>query len=143
MAFCAPRQLTDLLPAVVPTLVAAFDDPHPRVQAAGRAALADVGRAIRSPELAAVAPALLAAVADPANATAPALAALARTDFVHALDAPACVGRGRGRGGERRARGRARASTGANPQGLLPPLSLNRNTPIGAMVRARASPGEF
>ncbi len=67
MAFCAPRQLTALLPAVVPVLVAAFDDPHPRVQAAGRAALAEVGRVIRNPELAAVAPALLAAVADPAH----------------------------------------------------------------------------
>jgi hypothetical protein len=88
MAYCAPRQLIDLLPQVVPVLVSAFLDPHPKVQAAGRAALGDVGQVIRNPELATIVPALLAAIADPAKATEPAILAIARTDFVHALDAP-------------------------------------------------------
>ena len=42
MAFCAPKQLGQCLPQIVPRLVDSFDDPHPRVQAAGKEALQQV-----------------------------------------------------------------------------------------------------
>jgi hypothetical protein len=86
MAYCAPKQLSSCLPLVVPRLCEAFEDPHPKVQAAGREALQDIGRVIKNPEVAKLVPGLLAALSDPADKTRPALAALAGTDFVHAID---------------------------------------------------------
>lgn len=44
MAFCAPKQLGQCLPQIVPRLVEAFDDPHPRIQAAGKDALQQARR---------------------------------------------------------------------------------------------------
>ena len=87
MAHCAPRQLATALPSVVPALSAALADPHPRVAEAAKAALAEVGGVVRNPEVRGLAPALLAAIADPGAAARPALDALLRTSFVNTIDA--------------------------------------------------------
>eukprot|EP00753_Platysulcus_tardus_P005743 PLAT13672.1.p1 GENE.PLAT13672.1~~PLAT13672.1.p1 ORF type:complete len:1322 (+),score=843.05 PLAT13672.1:114-3968(+) len=87
-AYCAPAQLSSCLPTVVPRLRDALMDAHPEVQSAGTAALADVGSVIRSPEISALVPQLLAALADPAKKTAAALNQLQKTAFVHSIDAP-------------------------------------------------------
>ena len=87
MGHCAPRQLATALPVVVPRLAAALADPHPKVAAAARDALEQVGAVVRNPEVRALAPALLRALADPGKAAAPALDALLKTRFVNTVDA--------------------------------------------------------
>lgn len=42
MAYCAPKQLSQALPTIVPRLSSVLTDPHPRVQTAARAALDEV-----------------------------------------------------------------------------------------------------
>jgi hypothetical protein len=88
MAHCAPRQLSACLPQVVPRLGEVLADPHPKVAAAARLALEEVAGTVRNPEVAELVPPLLAALADPARKTRPALDALLATVFVHAVDAP-------------------------------------------------------
>ncbi len=84
-SFVSPKQLGALLPTIVPELAKAFDDPHPRVQEAGRHALADIGKVIKNEEVQNLVPALLGAIADP-DRTREALVALAATAFAHAMD---------------------------------------------------------
>lgn len=86
MAFLAPKQLGQALPSIVPRLCDAFEDPHPKIQAATKEALTVIGQVIRNPEVAVLVPVLLAALTDPADKTAPALGDLASTSFVHAID---------------------------------------------------------
>ena len=86
MAYCAPKQLGQALPSIVPKLAEAFEDPHPKVQAATREALAIIGNVIRNPEVAKLVPVLLGALTDPADKTPEALFDLSHTDFVHAID---------------------------------------------------------
>jgi hypothetical protein len=88
MAYCAPKQLGSLLPQIVPKLCTAFEDPHPKVQQAGREALQDIGKVIKNPEVVVLVPRLLAALSEPTIHTMDALQALAGTDFVHAIDPP-------------------------------------------------------
>lgn len=87
MAHCAPRQLSTCLPRVVPALSAVLSDPHPKVQVAAKDALQEVGSVIRSPEMAALVPSLLAAIADPNAATRPCLDVLLGTTFINTIDA--------------------------------------------------------
>lgn len=88
MANCAPRQLATSLPQIVPRLVEAGSDPHPKVKEAAKAAMADISSVIRNPELARLSEVLLKALGDPANKTKDALEALLETEFMHAIDAP-------------------------------------------------------
>lgn len=46
MAYCAPKQLSQALPTIVPRLSSVLTDPHPRVQSTARAALVEVGVAV-------------------------------------------------------------------------------------------------
>jgi HEAT repeat protein len=87
MAYCAPRQLSTCLPKIVPTLSTVLSDPHPKVQAAAREALTEVGSVIRSPEMAALVPVLLSAISDPNTATRECLDALLDTTFINTIDA--------------------------------------------------------
>ena len=88
MAYCAPRQLAQCLPQIVPRLLTAFSDTHTKVRAAGKAALQDIGSVIRNPEIAALNKVLLSALTKPVDKTQAALDALGSTSFVHAIDPP-------------------------------------------------------
>ncbi|RLN63550.1 hypothetical protein BBP00_00004061 [Phytophthora kernoviae] len=88
MAYCAPRQLGSCLPQVVPKLMAALTDSHPKVREAGKSALRDVGAVVRNPEIATISKALLDALEDPNRYTTEALQQLQSTSFVHSIDAP-------------------------------------------------------
>jgi hypothetical protein len=88
MAYCAPRQLGSCLPLVVPKLMAALTDSHPKVREAGKDALRDVGSVVRNPEIATISKVLLDALEDPNRHTAKALQQLQSTSFQHSIDAP-------------------------------------------------------
>ncbi len=88
MAFCAPRQLAAALPTIVPRVIEAFQDAHPKVQGAANGALADVGHVIRNPEIKQQSQAVLSALADPGKYTGPALDSLWNTSWVHTVDPP-------------------------------------------------------
>ena len=87
MAHCAPKQLASCLPQVIPCLVTATSDPHPRVKESARNSLADISSVIRNPEILQLTPTLLAALGDPANKTKDALEALLECEFMHSIDA--------------------------------------------------------
>ncbi|KAJ7561862.1 hypothetical protein O6H91_03G044500 [Diphasiastrum complanatum] len=88
MAFCAPRQLSQCLPTIVPKLSEVLTDTHPKVQAAAQTALQQVGSVIRNPEIAALVPTLLIGIADPNEHTKSSLDILLQTTFVNTVDAP-------------------------------------------------------
>jgi hypothetical protein len=91
MAHCAPKQLSACLPTIVPRLGDVLADPHPKVTAAARTALHEVGSVIRNPEVARLVPALLAAVADPTRSNKACLETLLNTVFVNTVDAASLV----------------------------------------------------
>eukprot|EP00605_Chrysophyceae_sp_TOSAG23-4_P001672 GSChrysophyteH1.ASY1.ANO1.1838.1 assembled CDS len=88
MAHCAPKQLASCLPQIVPCLVQAGSDTHPRVKEGARLAMEDITTVIRNPEVSNLSPVLLGALADPANKTKAALEALLNCEFMHTIDAP-------------------------------------------------------
>jgi HEAT repeat protein len=88
IAFCNPKQLSLSLPQVIPKLVEATSDPHPKVKESAKAALADISSVIKNPEIGKLAPHLLSALSDPANKTKDALEALLTCEFLHAIDPP-------------------------------------------------------
>ncbi|KAJ2392646.1 translational activator of GCN4, partial [Coemansia sp. RSA 2603] len=61
MAFCAPKQLSLALPAIVPRIVTVLADSHGQVAAAARGALLRFGDVIHNPEIQVLVPTLLAA----------------------------------------------------------------------------------
>lgn len=89
MAWCAPKQLAAALPTIVPRVISAFQDAHPKVQSAAKGALQDVGQVIKNPEVSAQREVILAALSDPGTATARALEALWTTSWMHSVDPPA------------------------------------------------------
>ena len=88
MANCAPKQLSACLPQIIPRLVEAGSDPHPKVKESAKAALNEIASVVKNPELLTLSPILLAALGDPANKTKDALEALLETEFLHSIDAP-------------------------------------------------------
>uniref|UniRef100_J3LSA3 TOG domain-containing protein n=1 Tax=Oryza brachyantha TaxID=4533 RepID=J3LSA3_ORYBR len=88
MAYCAPQQLSQCLPKIVPKLTEVLTDTHPKVQAAGQTALQEVGSVIKNPEISALVPILLAALTDPNNHTKHSLDILLQTTFINSIDAP-------------------------------------------------------
>mmetsp|Transcript_36317 Transcript_36317/g.82796 ORF Transcript_36317/g.82796 Transcript_36317/m.82796 type:complete len:2659 (-) Transcript_36317:74-8050(-) len=88
MAYCAPRQLGNCLPTIVPTLATTLTDSHIKVREGAKVALQHVGSVIRNPEILSLAPQLLLALEDPNGQTAMALEVVVSTTFVNAVDAP-------------------------------------------------------
>jgi HEAT repeat protein len=86
MAYCAPKQLGSCLPQIVPVLGEALADPHPKVSAAARDAMDEVGAVIKNPEVAKLVPTLMAALADPNKHNKKALDTLLSTIFVNTVD---------------------------------------------------------
>lgn len=88
MAYCAPQQLSQCLPKIVPKLTEVLTDSHPKVQSAGQTALQQVGSVIKNPEIAALVPTLLKGLSDPNEHTKYSLDILLQTTFVNSIDAP-------------------------------------------------------
>lgn len=87
MAFCAPRQLAQCLPQVVPKLAEALADAHPKVVNSAESAINRIAAVVRSPEVRKLSPFLLSALRDPAGRTRGAVDAMLGTEFIHAIDA--------------------------------------------------------
>ncbi|KAK4356440.1 hypothetical protein RND71_025411 [Anisodus tanguticus] len=88
MAYCAPQQLSQCLPKIVPKLTEVLTDTHPKVQSAGQTALQQVGSVIKNPEISALVPTLLMGLTDPNEYTRYSLDILLQTTFVNSIDAP-------------------------------------------------------
>ncbi|XP_071922276.1 protein ILITYHIA-like isoform X1 [Coffea arabica] len=88
MAYCAPQQLSQCLPKIVPKLTEVLTDTHPKVQSAGQTALQQVGSVIKNPEISALVPTLLMGLTDPNEYTKYSLDILLQTTFVNSIDAP-------------------------------------------------------
>ncbi|KAL8159190.1 hypothetical protein V2J09_000727 [Rumex salicifolius] len=88
MAFCAPEQLSQCLPRIVPMLTEVLTDTHPKVQSAGQMALQQVGNVIKNPEISSLVPTLLKALTDPNEHTKYSLDILLQTTFINSIDAP-------------------------------------------------------
>ncbi|CAI9090959.1 OLC1v1025859C1 [Oldenlandia corymbosa var. corymbosa] len=88
MAYCAPQQLSQCLPKIVPKLTEVLTDTHPKVQTAGQTALQQVGSVIKNPEISALVPTLLNGLADPNEYTRYSLDILLQTTFINSIDAP-------------------------------------------------------
>ena len=86
MAYCAPKQLGSCLPQIVPVLGEALADPHPKVSAAAKDAMDEVGAVIKNPEVAKLVPTLMKALADPNKHNKKALDTLLSTIFVNTVD---------------------------------------------------------
>ncbi|VFQ92643.1 unnamed protein product [Cuscuta campestris] len=88
MAYCAPQQLSQCLPKVVPKLTEVLTDTHPKVQSAGQTALQQVGSVIKNPEISALVPTLLTSLMEPNEHTKYSLDILLQTTFINTVDAP-------------------------------------------------------
>ncbi|XP_078182456.1 putative protein kinase regulator ILITHYIA isoform X2 [Carex rostrata] len=88
MAYCAPQQLSQCLPKIVPKLTEVLTDTHPKVQTAGQTALQQVGSVIKNPEIATLVPTLLMSLNDPNAYTKLSLDILLQTTFINSIDAP-------------------------------------------------------
>lgn len=88
MAHCAPRQLGSCLPQVVPKLMQALTDSHPKVREAGKLALKDIGSVVQNPEITSVLKILMNALEDPNKYATAALQQLQSMTFKHSIDAP-------------------------------------------------------
>lgn len=135
MAYCAPRQLSQCLPTIVPKLTEVLTDTHPKVQAAAQTALQQIGSVIRNPEISALVPTLLLGISDPNENTKHSLDVLLQTTFVNTVDAPSLalivpiVHRGlRERGAETKKKGAQivgnMCSLVTEPKDMLPYLKL-------------------
>lgn len=85
IAYCAPKQLSQSLPVVIPRLTDVLTDSHAQVRAASNKSLKQFGEVISNPEIQSLVPVFLKAMVDPSK-TPIALSALLKTSFVHYID---------------------------------------------------------
>ena len=85
MAYCAPRQLSQSLPVVIPRLTGVLTDSHAQVKSSANKSLKQFGEVISNPEIKALVPVFLKALVDPAK-TPNALSSLLKTSFMHYID---------------------------------------------------------
>lgn len=85
MAYCAPKQLSQSLPVVIPRLTGVLTDSHAQVRAAANKSLKQFGEVISNPEIQSLVPVFLKAMVDPGKTT-NALTALLKTSFAHYID---------------------------------------------------------
>lgn len=88
MAFCAPKQLSQCLPKIVPKLMDVLTDSHSKVQLSAAQALKQIGSVIKNPEIQQVVPVILEALQDPANKTNYCLNVMLQMKFVNTIDPP-------------------------------------------------------
>lgn len=86
MAYCNPKQLASCLSQIIPILVEASNDIHPKVRETSKLALHDISSIIKNPEILHLSPILLSSLADPSNKTKEALEALLECEFMHSID---------------------------------------------------------
>lgn len=87
MANLAPRVLTKQLPSILPRILDSLSDSHHAVQRASREALHRYVGVIRNPEIRALAPLIMDALANPPEFTERCLDAVLHTAFAHVIDA--------------------------------------------------------
>ncbi|RDW29666.1 armadillo-type protein [Yarrowia lipolytica] len=87
MAYLSPHELSTNLSLIVPEIVAVLNDTHKEVRAAANSSLNRFGHVISNPEIQALVPKLIGAIAEPEK-TEVALDGLLKTQFVHYIDAP-------------------------------------------------------
>lgn len=87
MAYCAPRQLAECLPQIVPKLSDALIDSHPKVVETAEASLYRIASVTKNPEVRDLAPFIMEALRNPAMKTSAALDAMMATEFTHIVDA--------------------------------------------------------
>lgn len=87
MAYLAPKQLSVLLPTVIPRLTGVLADSHAQVRAAANKSLKQFGEVINNPEVQSLVPTLLKAFVDPDKIN-NALTVLLKKSFVHYIDSP-------------------------------------------------------
>ncbi|KAG5356255.1 eIF-2-alpha kinase activator GCN1 [Yarrowia sp. B02] len=87
MAYLSPHELSTNLSLIVPEIVAVLNDTHKEVRAAANGSLNRFGHVISNPEIQALVPKLIGAIAEPEKTEA-ALDGLLKTQFVHYIDAP-------------------------------------------------------
>ncbi|KAI0316101.1 ARM repeat-containing protein [Amylostereum chailletii] len=85
MAYCAPRQLSQSLPVIIPRLTGVLTDSHAQVRTGANKSLKQFGEVISNPEVQALVPVFLKAMVDPSK-TSNALSSLLKTSFVHYID---------------------------------------------------------
>lgn len=85
MAYCAPRQLSQSLPIIIPRLTGVLTDSHAQVRAGANKSLKMFGEVISNPEIQNLVPIFLKAMVDPSK-TPNALTSLLKTSFVHYID---------------------------------------------------------
>lgn len=88
MAYCAPRQLSEFLPTIIPKLSEPIKDSHTQVRQAAERALKGFGDVISNPEVKQLVPSIMKALIDPNAKTPAAQRAILAQKWVHVLDGP-------------------------------------------------------